>query len=145
MVFMWLVYGMWCLVLDYNIAKPKQETAKAEAEWVDTYPKVIGLIEPAKAQDDLFVKYFGELAPTMKAIAKAESGMNDKAISEPNRNGTVDYGILQVNSIHADHVGGDVNKLLDLETNLRVSKEILDSQGLSAWTCWKNGSFKKYL
>ena len=98
------------------------------------------------SEGDLFDKYFGSEANIARAIAQAESGMNPGAVSEPNWNGTRDYGIMQVNSCHADKVGGNLELLKDLETNLRVSKEIRDSwQGWTAWTAYNTGEYKKYL
>lgn len=97
-------------------------------------------------EPDSFDKYFGKDAKIIRAICKAENGRQDpKIISKINRNGTYDYGLCQINSIHLDHVGGDFNKLLDSDTNIRVAHEVYMSQGWTAWTCYKNGSYLKHL
>ncbi|EAU4137181.1 pilus assembly protein, partial [Salmonella enterica] len=36
----------------------------------------------------------------LEAIARHESGLNPRAMNLRNRNGTVDYGLMQVNSSH---------------------------------------------
>ena len=66
--------------------------------------------------------------------------------SRKNWNGTRDYGTMQINSCHSDKVNGDLNALLDEETNIRVAKQIRDSwQGWNAWTVFNRGTYKKYL
>jgi hypothetical protein len=94
---------------------------------------------------DMFDKYFGNQANVMRAVCQAESGLNPLAISKPNKNSSIDYGICQINSIHLAKVGGDYTKLLDLETNLSVAKQILDDSGLNAWTTYKSGKYKQFL
>jgi soluble lytic murein transglycosylase-like protein len=100
---------------------------------------------------DLFVKYFGDKADTIKAICTAESGLTANAISKPNRNGTLDYGLCQVNSIHLWRVGGDYTRLLDAETNIRIARDIYndrlkwDSDGFKAWTTYNHKKHLKYL
>jgi soluble lytic murein transglycosylase-like protein len=95
---------------------------------------------------DLFDKYFGSEANIARAIAQAESGMNAGAVSKLNWNGTRDWGVMQINSCHADKVGGNLELLKDLETNIRVAKEIRDSwSGWTAWTVYNSGEYKKYL
>lgn len=109
--------------------------------------------EPPKPKtlDDLFTEYFGDNANTMKAICAAESGLTADAISKPNRNGTLDYGLCQVNSIHLWRVAGDYTRLLDAETNIRISKDIYDDRlswdddGFKAWTTYNHKKHLKYL
>lgn len=96
--------------------------------------------------DELFDKYFGKDASIAKAVCRAESGLNEKVVSKPNKNGTRDYGICQVNTIHAWRVGGELNNLLDKETNIRVSSEIFrDNGSFNPWTCFKTGAYLRYL
>jgi hypothetical protein len=112
-------------------------------------PEILPSVEiPA---GDLFDKYFKDQAVTMRAICQAENGTQDpKRISKPNKNGTLDYGLCQINTIHLWRVGGDYTKLLDAETNLRVAKEIFDDRsryddGFNAWTTYLHGKHKKFL
>ena len=85
--------------------------------------------------DELIDKYFpAEARERAGKIAHCESGEREDAIGH-NRNGTIDSGYFQINSIHKARVDGDINKLLDGEINVRVASEIYAEQGWSPWTC----------
>jgi len=60
----------------------------------------------------------------LKAIAKAESNFNPSATNH-NRNGTVDVGLMQINSIWADQLGSTWNDIFDPCTNVMVGAWIL--------------------
>ncbi len=100
----------------------------------------------AKNQDSgdglaiLIAEAFPENPEIMIAIAKAESGMNPKAVNY-NRNGSIDTGLFQVNSVH----GYDGLSLFDPKKNIGAAREIYDKQGIQAWTSFNNGSYKKFL
>ena len=82
------------------------------------------------------------LIPIMVAIGGAESGWKVDATSPQNTNGTVDYGWLQINSVH----GYDVNKLTsDPVYNARAGYQIYKSQGLGAWSTYNDGSYKAHM
>jgi hypothetical protein len=73
----------------------------------------------------------------MGGIAKAESGGDPKADNTGlNSDGSVDRGLWQINSVH----GYPATKLFDPLFNARAAKDILGSQGLSAWSTYNNGS-----
>lgn len=93
---------------------------------------------------DLFDKYFGEEADLMRAICTAESGLKNIPSKNVNSNGTQDHGICQINDMHADKAGG-VENLYNPEINVKVAKQIRDTQGLTAWTVYKSGAYRKYL
>lgn len=90
-------------------------------------------------------KVFGEKAHLMKAIAHAESDLDEKQVTHNYReDGTIkstDCGLLQYNvkgSICPAH-------LLTIDGNLKAAKERLDEQGLRAWTVYRTGAYKKYM
>jgi len=60
----------------------------------------------------------------LKAMAKAESALNPTATNH-NRNGTVDIGLMQINSIWADQLGPTWDRLFDPCTNVMVGAWIL--------------------
>lgn len=64
----------------------------------------------------------------MVAIARAESRFKPDAINI-NRDGSVDIGIFQINSVH----GYDREWLKDVRNNLTAAREIYEKQGLTAW------------
>ena len=87
-------------------------------------------------------KYFPEpkvQAQVMK-IVKCESNFNNLALNK-NKNGTVDKGVFQINSIHAKafqkvtgfdyEVGSN-----DFDANTKYARYIYDTQGhFNAWVC----------
>jgi soluble lytic murein transglycosylase-like protein len=58
------------------------------------------------------------------AIARAESSLNPSAVHQ-NRNGTVDVGLMQINSVWADQLGKTWNFLDDPCTNVMAGAWIL--------------------
>lgn len=136
-----------------GVVEVKEDMAKSDdfvVEAEEPMPKLeeleVVVTPEEKAEGDLFDKYFGDEANIARAIAQAESGMREDAISKPNWNGTKDYGLMQINSCHADKVGGNLDALLDAETNIKVAKQIRDSwEGFHAWTVVKTGKYKQYI
>lgn len=74
----------------------------------------------------------------MIAISKAESGMRPDAIGH-NRNGSIDVGLFQINSIHGE------DNLTDVDKNLKVARRIYDTQGLNAWVAYQKGMHLKFM
>lgn len=78
----------------------------------------------------LVAKYFPshEVNNALLTMSK-ESGCNVMA-----KSATDDHGLMQVNCYwHCAKVGGDVNRLYDPETNIRLAKQIFDGRGWKAW------------
>ena len=116
-------------------------------------------------------KVFGDKAPLMTAIFKAESSLNTKNVNwnchyykivinqktgkeENKRYSTscktkaervnawsVDCGIAQIN--HRGKVCPE--HLFKIENNLAIAKQKLDTQGLKAWSVYTNGTYKRFL
>lgn len=79
------------------------------------------------------------------AICMAESGGNPNA-TDYNSDGSVDRGLMQVNSIHADLVSGNLTALFDPSINIKVAYTL--SHGGTNWTAWStynNGEYKRFL
>ena len=68
---------------------------------------------------------YGISSNLLRAIAKAESALNPTATNQ-NGNGTVDVGLMQINSIWADQLGSTWNHLFDPCTNVMVGAWILN-------------------
>lgn len=79
---------------------------------------------------------------TMVAIFKAESSWRTDAIGGPNRNGTYDRGIAQINDVHGYDRGKLVN---DAAYNVTCAKKIYDRQGLGAWSVYNSGGYQKHM
>lgn len=105
-----------------------------------TQPKVTptAQLRPIKAYDRAYVKQricevFGPACRDALIIALHESGYRLDAVSP-----TGDYGVMQINCYwHKAKVSGDCTKYFDLETNLRVAKQIYDNRGWNAWATKK--------
>lgn len=86
---------------------------------------------------------------TAMAIMEAESTSQgipcDSNAKDFDSNGTVDRGLFQVNSIHAD-LATDMNTLFDPQTNVRIAYEIYSGQqGWGAWSTYNSGAYLRYL
>lgn len=78
---------------------------------------------------------------TAVMVALAESGGNERATNH-NSNGTTDYGLWQINSIHtAELKTGDWQKPLD---NGKMAYSIWKRDTWGAWTTYKNNSYLKF-
>lgn len=88
---------------------------------------------------DLIGKYTDWNVTLMTAISLAESG-GDPTATHKNSDGSIDYGLMQVNSVH----GYDPNCLLQAECNIDKAHDVWLSQGYSAWTTYKTGAYKLF-
>lgn len=100
---------------------------------------------PTEKQEVLqyIVEVFGDDADKAIWMARCESGLRKDAINTKNRNGSVDYGVFQINSVHIKRHGDEFTK--DWRENVRVAKKIYDEQGFRPWVCAKAIGEKNYL
>lgn len=73
---------------------------------------------------------------TFICTAKYESRFCTGAVNDRNRNGTVDRGLFQINSVHLGSMRGcprRADDLFDPETNARCAYAIYRAQGVRAW------------
>jgi hypothetical protein len=90
--------------------------------------------------EDKICKVFPDNCDVMVAIAKAESGLKTDAIGY-NKNGSIDVGLFQINSVHRY----STEELFDTNKNLEIAKKIYDKQGITAWASFNNGKYIKFL
>lgn len=98
----------------------------------------------------LFKKYFPnqEEARIMRAISLAESKGKQTAVNKANRNGSIDSGFFQVNTIHrkkGETKEQFIARMHDLEENFKLARKVLDKQGLQAWATYNNKAYLTYL
>ena len=78
----------------------------------------------------------------MLAIAQAESGCNPRSDNSGlNTDGTYDYGLFQINSVH----GHSRSILANPAKNTEIAFKIWQSQGYRAWSAYNNGSYLKFM
>lgn len=77
----------------------------------------------------------GELV-TAVAVAFAESQFNQNAINRSNRNGSADYGVWQINSVHnfPEIANGSWR---DVKVNAQLAHRVWRSQGWNAWSVYR--------
>lgn len=81
---------------------------------------------------------------TAVAVALAESGGNTQAINTANANGSYDYGLMQINSIH----GYSPSLLLsDPVYNAKAGLSIFKAAGyrFTPWAAYNSGSYLKFM
>lgn len=83
-------------------------------------------------------------AKTVVGIALAESSGNITAINH-NTNGSYDFGLMQINSIHKDLYGS--GNLFDPQYNLLIAHKIYAQAGnkFTPWVTYNNGAYKKHM
>lgn len=78
---------------------------------------------------------------TMVQIALAESGGRTDA-RHVNSNGTTDYGLWQINSVHREF--DPVRLLADPQYNADAAAKIYEREGFRAWSAYNDGRFRAY-
>lgn len=114
---------------------------------------IFALVTPANAggscpQWEAVIRKAGLPVKEFSYIAHRESGCRIKAINARydkngkiiwtlNKNGSIDRGLFQINSVHKQTVRtickGDLDELLTLPCNLKVAKYLYDRYGLTPW------------
>ena len=85
----------------------------------------------------LIKETFPEDAHNALAIASCESGLNPYVRSKPNKDGTRDGGLFQLNDTHnarMEELGLDK---YDPEDNATFARILYEEQGWRPWTCKK--------
>lgn len=80
---------------------------------------------------------------TAVAVALAESGGRYAAVSAPNFNGTRDYGLWQINSVHAQ-LFQQYPTWWDA-SNAKMAKTVHAGQGWKAWTTFNSGAYLLFM
>jgi hypothetical protein len=78
---------------------------------------------------------------TSVAVSLAENQDSDPTATHKNTDGSTDYGLWQVNSIH----GYPVDQLLTSTGNARAAFEVWKSSGWEAWSTFKSGAYLLFL
>lgn len=127
-----------------QISGPSEEKAQTEPEAV-SQPEAAKVATPAPQTQGCeqyrpLVQQYAWDSRIALAVMQAESGCNPNATSP-----TADRGLMQVNAVHIAKVDGDLNRLYDPVTNIRVAYSVYLSQGWQAWTVYNTGRYLAFL
>lgn len=86
--------------------------------------------------------FTGDNLPIAVAVAYAESSGNTSA-THHNRNGTVDYGLWQINSSHSGEF--NMSNWSDGAANARMAYQVWKMQGWNAWVTYSSGAYMLYM
>jgi hypothetical protein len=108
-------------------------------------------LSPNKKVNQLFEEYFKDcnVRKHMYAFGQAESG--GKAVKHNrglNRDGSIDFGFMQINSIHKpknESLKDFENRMYNLEENIKMAQKIYEMQGFRAWSTFNNKKYLAYL
>ena len=84
-------------------------------------------------------------ATTLTAITGAESGFGKSPVSPPNKDGSRDYGVAQINNKAWPQFGGAAIASQPLDVQTKAALHIWNTQGPNAWTTYKNGAYRAHL
>ena len=122
------------------------EDSELDDEYSDTQaipadePEDLPDYSSSNSIEEEIAEVFGAEHKIAMAIAKAESGLNPRAINR-NRDGSKDIGIFQINDRH----GWSDEDRFDWKTNIRIAKELRNRRGWTEWAVYNNGSYRNYL
>lgn len=77
------------------------------------------------------------------AVCHAESGCRTDVVNNDNANGTRDYGLMQINSSHAQLLSS--GNWQNPGDNMRMAYAVFQSQGWRAWSTYNSGAYKPFL
>lgn len=119
------------------------EATQEDVQLVSANPRYIEIVEVEKQVEyegekhEIFsyiVEKFGEDAgDAITLVRKCENSTFDQTRTNHNRNGSVDYGIFQINSVHEKRFGTDFHT--DWKANVDVAYQIFSEQGWTPWAC----------
>lgn len=109
-------------------------------------PQIPVTLTPCETVRAEVAKYSDWDVATISAIAEAENRSCDSlrhnlSASENHKVCVGSYGALQVGCLHYRE-GEDRN---DLATNVRVAHKVWQGSGYTAWTMYKNGTYRGFL
>ena len=91
---------------------------------------------PLTINEMYLCKIFGDQCKTALEIQRRENVDGDCEAFHINNNGTIDFGYMQINSVH---LNDDIklSKLVDCHGNIDIAYEIYKKSGWKAWTTYK--------
>lgn len=80
---------------------------------------------------------YGLSESLLSAIACVESRFNANALSSPNKDGSRDYGVMQINESNFSNLGLNNQTIFDVCTNVKAGAAVLSEKMKSYGTTWE--------
>jgi hypothetical protein len=132
------LFGLVVLVAAAGCSSPAPSEAEGHTSSHQLAGRVIGEDELAGILRQ--VGFDEDTVPKMICTAKYESSFHEEA-TNANTNGTTDYGVFQINSIHVGSTAGcpaTADELLNATTNAQCALGVFNIQGMEAWVAYKS-------
>jgi hypothetical protein len=112
--------------------------------------------EPRKAQHDprsrltAYQQYacqkFGPACRVALAIQRSENPQGTCEIYHYNRDGTLDWGYFQINTVHLKTRRVNLRDLLDCKANIDFAYQLyVENQGFTPWSVYNSGRYRRFL
>jgi hypothetical protein len=89
---------------------------------------------------------FGPACRVALAIQRSENPQGKCEIYHYNRDGTLDWGYFQINTIHLKRRGVNLRDLLDCKTNIDFAYQLyIENQGFTPGSVYNSGRYKRFL
>lgn len=121
------------------LEKKSEGEEKTNCYILSKNPKVNHLLEKHFTCDEAKIMY---------AIAQAESRGKAVAVNKSNRNGSIDFGYFQINTVHKPKnmtVKEFELAMYNLDKNFEYADKVLDKQGFTAWSVFNNKRYLAYI
>ena len=79
------------------------------------------------------------------AVERAENPRGACEIYHYNTDGTLDWGNLQINTVHLKRAGVNLRDLLDCKANIDFAYQLYRERGFEPWTTYTSGLYRKFL
>jgi hypothetical protein len=90
---------------------------------------------PVGAIRELICSYGWDCAEALGVVYGNARCPHGESTGNPNAFNAGNYGLFQINAVHAAKVGGPLEWLFDPAVNVRVAYEIWSDQGWGPWAC----------
>jgi len=88
---------------------------------------------------------FGPACRVALAIQRAENAKGSCEIYHYNSDGTLDWGYLQINTVHLKRAGVNLRDLLDCRANIDFAYALYQERGFAPWSTYNDGSYRRFL
>jgi hypothetical protein len=89
---------------------------------------------------------FGSDCRVALAIQRAENPQGKCEIYHYNRDGTLDWGYFQINTVHLQRPGLNLRDLLDCKANIDFACQLYqEKRGFTPWSTYNSGKYRQFL